>query len=329
MFVLGIESTAHTFGVGIVSLDGEILANEKSVYVPEKGGIHPREAAQHHSSVAASIIKKALEKAEVDFSEISAISVALGPGLGPCLRTGATVARFLSLYYDIPLVPVNHCIAHVEIGRKVNDLEDPLVVYVSGGSTMVLTFVDGKYRVLGETLDIALGNMQDTFALRLGRKVGLKVDVHPVEALAAKATRYISLPYVVKGQDLSFSGLLTAAEKLLEKGYPAEDVCYSLLETAFSMLCEVTERALAHTKKEELLLTGGVARSPKLQKMLKLVAETHGAKFAVVPPEYATDNGAMIAWTGFLAYKHGVSIRVEESFINPKWRPDEVEIPWR
>lgn len=323
--VLGIESTAHTFGVGIATSEGEILANVNYVYTFEKG-IHPREAAEHHSSVAHRAVKEALDKAGLSIHEIDAIAIALGPGLGPCLRVGATVARALSLYFKKPLVPVNHCVAHIEIARLTTGAEDPLVVYVSGGNTIVSAFVDGRYRVFGETLDIALGNCIDAFA----REVGLpQPGVPNVEKMAERGSKYIPLPYVVKGQDLSFSGLLTMALRKVREGERLEDVCFSLIETAYSMLAEVAERALAHTKKKQLVLTGGVARSKRLQEMLREVATEHGAEFYVVPPEYAGDNGAMIAWCGVLAYIHGVTIPIEKSCIRQRWRLDEVDIPWR
>src|SRR4030042_1780537 len=114
---LGIESTADDFSVGIAAFDGKILANVIDAYVPSEGGIHPREAARHHSEVAAKVLKEALEQSGKKPKDISIISFSQGPGLGPCLRTGATVARALSSYLDIPLVGVNHCIAHIEIER--------------------------------------------------------------------------------------------------------------------------------------------------------------------------------------------------------------------
>jgi len=129
--------------------------------------------------------------------------------------------------------------------------------------------------------------------------------------------------------DLSFSGLLTAVIEALHEGkYSLEDLCYSLQEVAFSMLAEVTERAVAHTEKTEVLLTGGVAANRRLQLMIKSIADEHNARFCVVPKEYALDNGAMIAWTGILAYQHGMTIPIERSFVKLRWRLDEVQIPW-
>ncbi|MEM1550416.1 MAG: serine/threonine protein kinase, partial [Candidatus Bathyarchaeia archaeon] len=205
-----------------------------------------------------------------------------------------------------------------------------VTLYVSGGNTIVSAFEAGRYRVFGETLDIAIGNCLDTFA----REAGLRPEPGKplgavVEEFASRGKRLIPLPYTVKGMDLSFSGLLTAAINLLREGrYSLEDLCFSLQEVAFSMLTEVTERALAHTEKGEVLLTGGVAANKRLQVMLKAMAEEHGARFSVVPKEYATDNGAMIAWTGILCYKHGLITPIEKSFVKMRWRLDEVDVPW-
>lgn len=325
VIVLGIESTAHTFGCGIVDSEGRILANVNDTYIPAKGGIHPRESAQHHSDVAPQVIKKALIEAGLDIKRIDAIAIALGPGLGPCLRVGATIARALAVAYEKPLVPVNHAVAHIEIAKLTTGFKDPLVTLVSGGNTIVAAYSDGRYRVFGETLDIALGNLLDTFA----REAGLPHPGGPrIEELAKKGVRLLKLPYIVKGQDVSYSGLLTAALKLLKEGHKLEDLCYSLQEYAFTMLAEVVERALAYTEKKELVLTGGVAANSELQRKLAIVAEEHDAKFGVVPKALAGDNGAMIAWTGVLAYMHDITIDVEKSYVRPKWRLDDVDIPW-
>jgi N6-L-threonylcarbamoyladenine synthase len=323
--VLGIESTAHTFGCGIVDSNGNILANINDTYIPVKGGIHPRESAQHHSDVAPKVIKKALSEARLDLEDVNAIAVSLGPGLGPCLRVGATIARALAVAYNKPLVPVNHAVAHIEIAKLTTGFKNPLAVFVSGGNTIIAAYSEGRYRVFGETLDIALGNLLDTFA----REAGLPHPGGPkVEELAKRGEKLLKLPYIIKGQDVSYSGLLTAAIRLLKEGHKVEDLCYTLQEYAFSMLAEVVERALAYTEKKELVLTGGVAANSELQRKLRAVAEEHGAKFGVVPKALAGDNGAMIAWTGMLAYTHGVTIEVEKSCVRPRWRLDEVDVSW-
>jgi universal protein Kae1 len=327
---LGVESTADDFGVGISTFNGEILANASSGYIPEGGGIHPREAARHHAEVADTVLREALSKAGLKPRDLALIAFSQGPGLGPCLRTGATVARALAAYLNVPLVGVNHSVAHIEIGKLETGAVDPVTLYVSGGNTLVSAFDSGRYRVFGETLDIALGNCLDVFAREAGlkHKRGMPLGA-ALEKLAANGEKLISLPYVVKGMDISLSGLLTAATTLLRKGEcRLEDLCYSLQETAFSMVTEVTERALAHTEKKEVLLTGGVAANRRLQSMLGIIAEEHDARFNVVPREFATDNGAMIAWTGVLAYTHGAVTPVEESFVKLRWRLDRVDVPW-
>ena len=327
---LGIESTADDFSVGISTFDGEILANIISAYMPEEGGIHPREAARHHAEAASKVLEEAFTKSGIKLQNLSATAFSQGPGLGPCLRTGATVARALASYLKVPLVGVNHCIAHIEIGKLKTGAKDPITLYVSGGNTIVAAFDSGRYRVFGETLDIALGNCLDVFAREAGlrQREGMPFGAI-VEKLATEGKKLIPLPYTVKGMDTSFSGLLTAAVNLIKKGeYKLEDLCYSLQETAFSMVTEVTERALAHTEKKEVLLTGGVAANKKLQSMVEVIAEEHNAEFCVVPSQFAIDNGAMIAWTGVLSYKCGMVTPIEKSFVKLRWRLEEVEVPW-
>lgn len=327
---LGIESTADDFGVGLVDVNGKVLANENSTFVPETGGIHPREAARHHSKKAGETISKAIKTANIKPKNIGIVAFSQGPGLGPCLRTGATAARSLASYLNVPLIGVNHCVAHIEIGKLVTGAKDPVTLYVSGGNTIVAAFDSGRYRIFGETLDIAVGNCLDVFAREAGlhQHKGIPLGA-AIENLALNGKTLIDLPYSVKGMDLSFSGLLTAVTRLLNTGkYKLEDLCFSLQETVFSMLTEVTERALAHIEKTELLLTGGVAANKRLQTMLKTIAEEHSVHYSTVPKQYALDNGVMIAWTGLLAYEQGITTPIKTSFARLKWRLDNVDVPW-
>lgn len=336
LIVLGIESTSHTFGVGIAGIinnEPVILANEYDRYVPEKGGIHPREASMFHINHAPGVLLRALRRAGISMNDIDAIAVALGPGLGPCLRVGASLARFLASYYNKPLVPVNHAVAHIEIGKLVNRLKDPLIVYVSGGNTIIAVQKERRYRVLGETLDIPLGNLFDTFTREIGLAPPYVVGgKHQIDICAEWGDEFIDLPYTVKGNDLSFSGLLTAALRYARKYKDDKrmlgNICLSLRETAYNMLVEAAERALALTGKREVLLVGGVAASKILVEKLNQMARLHSARFCTVPAEYAGDNGAMIAWTGVLAYKHGVVIEPESAFVRQRWRLDEDDLPW-
>jgi N6-L-threonylcarbamoyladenine synthase/protein kinase Bud32 len=329
-YCLGIESTADDFSAAILSFDGNILSNVNDVYIPHKGGIHPREAARHHAEVAEKVLAEAFKKAEIKPQDVNLVAFSQGPGLGPCLRTGATAARALAAYLGVPLVGVNHCVAHIEVGKLATGARDPVTLYVSGGNTIVSAYEAGRYRVFGETLDIAVGNCLDVFAREVGLKQRRGAPLGAiVEELAGNGKRFVPLPYTVKGMDLSFSGLLTAAvQAFREKKFALEDVCFSLQEVVFSMLTEVTERALAHTEKREVLLTGGVAANKRLQSMLRVISKEHDARFCAVPRGLAADNGAMIAWTGILAYKNGLSTPIDGSYVNVKWRLEDVYAPW-
>ncbi len=323
MITLGIEGTAHTLGIGIIEGD-RILADVRTVYQP-RAGIHPREAAQFLGENMKNSLDSALAGAGLGFKDIDLISFSQGPGLGPCLRTVATGARVLSLHHRIPIIGVNHCVAHIEIGRFLCGFKEPLTLYVSGGNTQILKLEKGAYRIFGETLDIGIGNMLDKF----GRETGLMHPAGPkIETLAKKGRNFIELPYVVKGTDLSFSGILTnATEKFRSGKNSIEDLCFSLQETSFSMLTEVTERALAHLELKEVLLTGGVGNNKRLQEMLELMAEEHGAKFGV-PGGYCSDNGVMIALLGEIMHKAGVRQSIEDTIVKPRFRTDEVKVSW-
>lgn len=325
MICLGLEGTAEKTGAGIVDNEGNILASKGRQLIPDSGGIHPREAAEHHASSLPRLISEALEEAQLDLKDIDLVAFSKGPGLGPALRTVATAARTLALRLDVPILGVNHCVGHVEIGRLTTGCEDPVTLYVSGGNSQVIAFDSGLYQVFGETLDIAAGNMLDQFA----RQTGLgHPGGPPIEKLARESSNYINLPYTVKGMDLAFSGLLTAALRKYEAGESVEDVCFSLQETAFAMLVEITERALAHAKKKEVLLVGGVAANQRLREMVLVMSQEHYAQFFIPPMEYCGDNGAMIAWMGQLMYENGVRPNIKDSAVIQRYRTDQVPVPW-
>jgi N6-L-threonylcarbamoyladenine synthase/protein kinase Bud32 len=323
MNCLGIESTAHTFAIGIIDDKGHVLFDERSVYKPPLGqGIHPREAAQFHIENSMEVVKNALKRVRMD--NIDVISFSRGPGLPNCLQVGSSIARYLSLKHKIPLLGVSHCVSHIEIGRLLTGCKDPVIVYCSGGNSQIIAYIDGRYRVMGETTDIPIGNAFDVLA----RELGLEMPGGPkVEELAKKGS-WIDLPYVVKGMDLSFTGIVTQCKKLYDKKVGKEDICYSFQETVFAMLTEVTERALAHTNKNEVLLVGGVAASHRLQEMMKVMCNGREAKSYSVPDKYAGDNGLMIAWNGIIAFKSGQKMRIEDTNCIKNWRTDGTEITW-
>jgi len=322
---LGIESTAHTFGVSIMDGRGAILSNVKDVYRPPSGkGIHPREASRHHSEMAPKLIGDALRAASLAMDDLDFIAYSAGPGLGPCLRVGATLARAISVFYHKPIIPVHHGVGHIELGCLLTGSRDPVVLLLSGGHTMILVSGRGGWIVFGETLDLTLGQLIDQF----GRAIGYGSPAgSSVEKLARNGKKYFSLPYVVKGNDLSFSGMLTSIKKELSKPY--EDLAFSLQETAFSMVAEVSERALALTGKRELLVVGGVAANARLLDMLHYVTRRQGATIKPIPTAFAGDCGAQIAWPGLLYNKAGISVEAEDAFVNQSWRIDRVSVPWR
>lgn len=324
MISLGIEGTAEKTGVGIVDDEGNILGMAGKQLFPEKGGIHPRIAAEHHAKWIPQLIPQAVEEAGISYNDIDLISFSQGPGLGPALRIVATSARTLALSLNKPIIGVNHCIGHVEIGKLDTGAVNPVSLYVSGGNSQVIAFESGRYRIFGETLDIAIGNCLDHF----GRETGLGHPGGPVIEKLAKSGSYVDLPYVVKGMDFSFSGLLSAALREHEKGTAIEDICYSLQETAFAMLVEVTERALSHTQKDEVMLCGGVSANTRLREMLNTMAVEHGAKFYMPQMKLCGDNGVMIAWLGLLMHNQFGPMDIKDTGIIQRFRTDEVDIPW-
>jgi universal protein Kae1 len=324
--VLGIESTAHTASVGIVNEEARVLGMASDMYRPSAGGIHPREAANHHVELFPDLVARALAAAEVAPGDIAAVAFSQGPGLGPCLRAGATVARTLAQVWDLPLVPVNHCVAHVEIARILSGLDDPVLLYASGGNTQVIVHGAGRYRVLGETLDIGIGNFLDKLWIALG---GTFPGGPALEAEALRGTELLPLPYSVHGMDVAFSGMLTAALALRRQGSPLADVAYSVECTAYSMLVEITERALAHRSRKDVVLGGGVACNERLRGMVRAMVESRGGRVFAPPRSLCVDNGAMIGWTGLLALRAGGAVPVEASGILPRQRTDLVPTPWR
>jgi len=327
--ILGIESTAHTLGIGIVK-DEKILTNVRDMYTTEKGGIIPTESAKHHEKLFEELYKKALETANINEKDIDAVAFSQGPGLAPCLLVGLRKAKELALKLNKPIVGVNHCVAHLEIG-KITGAKDPVLLYASGANTQIIAYASGKYRIFGETLDIGVGNFIDNFA----RYAGIGFPGGPlIEKLSKEGKKFIEIPYTIKGMDIALSGILTNLKQKLEsKKYSVEDLSYSLQETVFAMLVETAERALAHTGKKELLLGGGVACNSRLQEMCKIMCEERGAKFFCPEKGLLVDNGAMIAFLGGIMFKKRANVflhsELEKLDIFPRQRTDNITITWK
>ena len=331
---------------------------------PPGTGFQPRETALHHQQHIVGLVKESLKVAKLKVADISCICYTKGPGMGGPLQSCAIVARVISQLWKKPLVGVNHCVAHIEMGRVVTKCDDPVVLYVSGGNTQVIAYNNQRYRIFGETIDIAVGNCLDRFA----RLLDLSNDPAPgynIEQLAKKGSTLVELPYVVKGMDMSLSGLLTHAEtitkaniedikkgggagsnigsgerhakkssavtsaSMMYEGLTAADLCFSLQETIFSMLVETTERAMAHCGNNEVLIVGGVGCNLRLQEMIASMASDRGGQPCGMDDRYCIDNGAMIAYTGLLQFQDGYTTPLNDATVTQRFRTDEVHISWR
>lgn len=325
MITLGIECTAHTFGIAVIK-DKEPLSNVRESYTTKKGGIIPLDAGKHHEKVKNKVLKQALHVAGIKLEEINLIAVSNAPGLAPCLLVGMKFAKELSKKYKIPLIGVNHCVAHLEIGKLLTKSKDPVLLYTSGANTQIIAFEGGKYRIFGETLDQGVGNFLDAFA----RYMGLGFPGGPkIEQLAKDEIEYVELPYTVKGMDFSLTGVLSnLKQKYDSKQYNKETLSYSAQETVFAMLVEVAERAMAHTGKKELLIGGGVGCNKRLQEMCEKMCKERNAKFYAPPNSVLVDNALMIAWTGSIMHKAGVEEKLSNLDIHPSERTDQVEVIW-
>jgi len=313
-----------------MSPGGDHVFIETDAYQPDSGGIHPREAAEHMGEKIPAVVEAAMAHARGRADEdgeppVDAVAFSRGPGLGPCLRIVATAARAVAQRFDVPLVGVNHMVAHLEVGRHRSGFDSPVCLNASGANAHVLGYRNGRYRVLGETMDTGAGNAIDKFTRHIGwqHPGGPKVERH------ARDGEYHPLPYVVKGMDFSFSGVMSAAKQAVDDGVSVEDVCRGLEETIFGMLTEVSERALSLTGANELVLGGGVGQNRRLQRMLGGMCEQRDARFFAPENRFLRDNAGMIAMLGAKMCAAGDTLAVAESAIDSNFRPDEVPVTWR
>lgn len=348
MKAIGLEGSANKLGVGVIDHPpfpkrARILSNIRCTFVSPPGeGFLPKDTAKHHRSQVVALVKQALVQAGIHLADIDCICYTKGPGMGAPLQSVAVAARMLSLLWDKPLVGVNHCVGHIEMGREITGAQNPIVLYVSGGNTQVIAYAEQRYRIFGEALDIAVGNCLDRFA----RTLEISNDPAPgynIEQLAKKGKFLLDLPYAVKGMDCSFSGILASIDILAtelktnpEKRYgvtgetiTVADLCFSLQETVFAMLVEITERAMAHVESNQVLIVGGVGCNERLQKMMGIMASHRGGSVFATDERFCIDNGIMIAHAGLLAYETGFTTPLEESVCTQRFRTDEVFIKWR
>ncbi|KAH7489736.1 glycoprotease family-domain-containing protein [Fusarium oxysporum f. sp. albedinis] len=334
---LGCEGSANKLGIGVIlhtPTETKILSNLRDTFVSPPGtGFLPKDTAAHHRAHFVRLAREALAEAKITPKDVDCICYTKGPGMGAPLNSVAVAARALSLLWGRPLVGVNHCVGHIEMGRYITGADNPVVLYVSGGNSQVIAYAEQRYRIFGETLDIAVGNCLDRFA----RTLEISNDPAPgynIEQLAKKGSKLLDIPYAVKGMDCSFSGILASADALAAQmkagaDFTPEDLCFSLQETVFAMLVEITERAMAHVGSSQVLIVGGVGCNERLQEMMGHMARERGGSVYATDERFCIDNGIMIAHAGLLAYETGFRTSLEESTCTQRFRTDEVFIKWR
>ncbi|ETB58890.1 hypothetical protein YYC_03649 [Plasmodium yoelii 17X] len=583
MYILGMEGSANKLGISIIDEEMKILVNMRRTYVSEIGcGFIPREINAHHKYYIIDMIKDCLNKLKIKITNIGLICYTKGPGIGSALYVAYNISKLFSLLFNIPVIGVNHCIAHIEMGIFITKLYHPIILYVSGSNTQIIYYNNykKKYEIIGETLDIAIGNVIDRSArilqisnspspgynvelwarkkklLRLLQKIeakeggicvkqangktyqhgqhgkhsndgggdcggdgggdgggdalasspkdGSSVKFSKKENQLQSAIYYnelLQFPYTIKGMDISFSGYdfyiskyfskyinknskkgnpqyknnkkkgtnqinkdednkkkqkinenmspqnynnqnativnddtLTLEEELcqdykngdkagtnpnhgqedpnkssdkagtnpnhvspnysflhgmkgssyyeenivyknenkqnygqnseysddncsietssdyyekeLEENISEEvealklsdeekrkiQICYSLQHHIFSMLIEITERAIAFTNSKEVIIVGGVGCNVFLQNMMKKMAKQKNIKIGFMDHSYCVDNGAMIAYTGYIEYlnsKNKNNFNFDNISIHQRYRTDDVYVTWR
>jgi N6-L-threonylcarbamoyladenine synthase len=334
MLILGIENTAHTFGIGIVDYKKKkILFNEKNVFSQEEG-MNPRKLSDFHTKNFDNVLKMAkvfLKSIGKNFYDLDLIAFSRGPGIGNSLKIGGLVAKTLARKYNVKIIGINHIISHLELGKFVSNLKNPIFLNVTGVNSQIIAQDEvGNYIVYGETEDIGIGNLFDSIA----RLFSLGFPGGPmIEKRARYGKNFIKIPYCVKGMNISCSGIYsfikTKWDKIREnKEEFINDICYSLQETCFAMLLEVVERAICLTEKKEFVIVGGVAANKRFMQMAKSLSKEKNIKLKTLPLNLCMDNGVQIAVCGGKYFKYARTniknlkslpyIRVEDNIMKNK-----------
>uniref|UniRef100_A0A8C9HEN6 N(6)-L-threonylcarbamoyladenine synthase n=1 Tax=Piliocolobus tephrosceles TaxID=591936 RepID=A0A8C9HEN6_9PRIM len=335
-YILGIEGSANKLGVSIINNEKKILINMRRTYISEIGcGFIPREISSHHKHYLIDMIYDCLKKVKIKITDISLICYTKGPGIGSALYIAYNICKIFSLLFNIPVVGVNHCIAHIEMGIFITKLYHPIILYVSGSNTQIIYYNDHKkkYEIIGETLDIAIGNVIDRSA-RILRISNLPSPGYNARDDTYDYTELLFFPYTIKGMDISFSGYDYYINKinLTDEEKRKIQICYSLQHHIFSMLIEITERAISFTHSNEVIIVGGVGCNMFLQNMMKKMAKQKNIKIGFMDHSYCVDNGAMIAYTGLIEYLSSTNkqnYNFDNISIHQRYRTDDVLVTWR
>ncbi len=308
MITLGIETSCDETSVAVLQ-DEDVLANIVSSQIAHTkfGGVVPEIAARNHIRVIIPLTTTALEVAGKQMADLDLITVTRGPGLIGALLVGLSFAKSLAISLDKPFIGVNHLEGHI-YSLQLAD-ERPrcpyLVLIVSGGHTeIVLVDKPFNYKTLGRTLDDACGEAFD----KVAKVMGLPYPGGPyIEKRAKKGEMgKVDLPVPhPDGLNFSYAGLKTAVLYYTRDnpGYDIDDVAANFQEAALEHLTQVAERALHETRTRHLGLVGGVTVNSRLREKFQLLAKKMGSSLHVAPPQYCTDNGAMIARAGIERFK--------------------------
>ena len=320
IIILGIETSCDETAVAIIKNGREILADEiisSAIEHSKFGGVVPEIASRYHTTAILTATKKALDSANLSFGDITAIAVTEGAGLLGALLVGVSFAKALAYTLNIPLVPVSHIRGHISASYLADTkLEPPFVtILASGGHTAILAIEDYlKFKVLGQTLDDAVGEAFD----KVSRVLGLGYPGGPkIEKIAKEGKNNIKLPKMLKNNykggkyDFSYSGLKTAVINYVhqeeQKGREINkaDVAKSFQCAAIDVLVDKAFAALKETGYKTLCVSGGVGANAYLREQLSLRANKEKIKLVLPEKRYCTDNCAMIGAEGYIQYING------------------------
>ncbi|MCY7672989.1 MULTISPECIES: tRNA (adenosine(37)-N6)-threonylcarbamoyltransferase complex transferase subunit TsaD [Bacillus] len=317
-FILGIETSCDETAASIVKNGKEIVANVVASQIESHkrfGGVVPEIASRHHVEQMTIVLEEVMTQANMTFQDLDAIAVTEGPGLVGALLIGVNAAKALSFAHQIPLVGVHHIAGHIYANQLVDELVFPcLALVVSGGHTeLVLMKEHGSFEVIGETLDDAAGEAYD----KVARTMGLPYPGGPhIDRLAHEGEPTIKLPraWLEEGSyHFSFSGLKSAVINTLhnasQKGetIAPEDLAASFQESVIEVLVGKTLKAAEAYGVKQVVLAGGVAANKGLREALtSAFAKLPEVNVMIPPLSLCTDNAAMIAAAGTIAFEKGI-----------------------
>ncbi|MGA9288997.1 MAG: tRNA (adenosine(37)-N6)-threonylcarbamoyltransferase complex transferase subunit TsaD [Anaerobacillus sp.] len=314
--ILGIETSCDETAVAIVKGGKEVIANVVASQIESHkrfGGVVPEIASRHHVEQMTLILQEALDKASMTMDDIDAIAVTEGPGLVGALLIGVNTAKALAFAHQKPLIGTHHIAGHIYANQLVADLSYPLLaLVVSGGHTeLVYMPSEGEFDVIGETRDDAAGEAYD----KVARTLQLPYPGGPyIDRLAQEGEETVPLPraWLEKGSyDFSFSGLKSAVintvhnAKQRNEELKPEDLAASFQASVVEVLVTKTLRAAKEYGVKQVLLAGGVAANKGLRSSLTEAFQGTETELVIPPLYYCTDNAAMIAAAGTIAYRKG------------------------